>query len=237
MKKVVLRGELGKQFGRVHHFDLNTPAEAIRALCANFEGFQQALVTAAERGVGYIVQVGKLAIEELEEIHNPTGQSEEISITPVLAGAGGGGIGQIFAGIALVAVSFLLPGAGLFGTTSLFGVSAAGATGAGVVAGGAFLTALGTVTSAIGASLILSGTAQLLSPQPADLPGLTGNYGGGGRSNSFDPVNNDPADNRSSYIYNGAVNLTAQGNPVPICYGRMRVGSVVVSAGVSTTDI
>jgi len=64
MKKVVLRGELGKQFGRVHHFDLNTPAEAIRALCANFEGFQQALVTAAERGVGYIVQVGKAAIEE-----------------------------------------------------------------------------------------------------------------------------------------------------------------------------
>jgi predicted phage tail protein len=97
------------------------------------------------------------------------------------------------------------------------------------------LTAVGTVTSAIGASLILSGTAQLLSPQPAELPGLTGATGG--RGNSFDPVNNDPADNRSSYIYNGAVNLTAQGNPVPICYGRMRVGSVVVSAGVSTTDI
>jgi predicted phage tail protein len=104
MKKVVLRGELGKQFGRVHHFDLNTPAEAIRALCANFEGFQQALVTAAERGVGYIVQVGKLAIEELDEIHNPTGQSEEISITPVLAGAGGG-VGKILAGVALVAAA------------------------------------------------------------------------------------------------------------------------------------
>jgi predicted phage tail protein len=94
---------------------------------------------------------------------------------------------------------------------------------------------LGTVTSAVGASLILSGTAQLLSPQPADLPGLTGGFGG--RTNSFDPTNNDPADNRSSYIYNGAVNLTAQGNPVPLCYGRMRVGSVVVSAGVSTADI
>jgi predicted phage tail protein len=108
MKKVVLRGELGKQFGRVHHFDLNTPAEAIRALCANFEGFQQALVTAAERGVGYIVQVGKSAIEELDEIHNPTGQSEEISITPVLAGAGGGRCGKILAGVALVAAAFVL---------------------------------------------------------------------------------------------------------------------------------
>jgi predicted phage tail protein len=107
MKKVVLRGELGKQFGRVHHFDLNTPAEAIRALCANFEGFQQALVTAAERGVGYIVQVGKLAIEELDEIHNPTGQSEEISITPVLAGAGGGRCGKDLVGVALVAAAIV----------------------------------------------------------------------------------------------------------------------------------
>jgi predicted phage tail protein len=118
MKKVVLRGELGKQFGRVHHFDLNTPAEAIRALCANFEGFQQALVTAAERGVGYIVQVGKLAIEELDEIHNPTGQSEEISITPVLAGAGGGGVGKILAGncFGCCFIVFAPTGAGLFGT-------------------------------------------------------------------------------------------------------------------------
>ena len=233
MKKVVLRGELGKQFGRVHHFDLNTPAEAIRALCANFEGFQQALVTAAERGVGYIVQVGKLAIEELDEIHNPTGQKEEISIVPVLAGAGGRGVGTIIAGVALVAASFLLPGAGLFGTTGLFGAGGAGVVGVSSI-GVLQATAFGTAISAIGAGLILYGTSQLLSPQPADLPGLTGDTG---RRNSFDPVNNDPADNRSSYIYNGAVNLTAQGNPVPICYGRMRVGSVVVSAGVSTTDI
>ena len=226
MKKVVLRGELGKQFGRVHHFDLNTPAEAIRALCANFEGFQQALVTAAERGVGYIVQVGKSAIEELDEIHNPTGQSEEISITPVLAGAGGG-TGKILAGIAIVAASIIFaPTVGGF-----LGL------GAGAVTSGAAgtMAAITSITGAIGVSLILSGTAQLLSPQPADLPGLTGATGA--RGNSFDPANNDPADNRASYIYNGAVNLTAQGNPVPICYGRMRVGSVVVSAGVSTTDI
>jgi predicted phage tail protein len=229
MKRVVLRGELGKQFGRIHKFDLNTPAEAIRALCANFEGFQQALVTAGERGVGYIVQVGKAAIDEVDEIHNPTGQDEEISITPVLAGAGGGGVGRILAGVALVAAAIVFaPAAGGF-----LGIGGAGAiTGAtGFTLGAAASSAIGF----IGASLILSGTAQLLSPQPADLPGLTGATGG--RRNSFDPVNNDPADNRSSYIYNGAVNLTAQGNPVPICYGRMRVGSVVVSAGVSTTDI
>ena len=226
MKRVVLRGELGKQFGRIHKFDLNTPAEAIRALCANFEGFQQALVTAGERGIGYIVQVGKAAIDEVDEIHNPTGQDEEISITPVLAGAGGG-VGKILTGVALVAAAIVFAPAG----AGFLGLGAGATTAAGFTLGAAASSAIGF----IGASLILSGTAQLLSPQPADLPGLTGATGG--RRNSFDPVNNDPADNRSSYIYNGAVNLTAQGNPVPICYGRMRVGSVVVSAGVSTTDI
>ena len=226
MKRVVLRGELGKQFGRIHEFDLNTPAEAIRALCANFEGFQQALISSAERGIGYMVQVGKDVIRPEEEMHNPTGQFEEISITPVLSGAGGGGVGTILAGVALVAVSFLLPGAGLFGT---FGIG-------GAAAGTGIGTAIGTAASFIGAGLILYGTGQLLSSQPADLPGLTGG-GSQGRRDSFDPARNDPADNRSSYIYNGAVNLTAQGNPVPVCYGRMRVGSVVVSAGVSTTDI
>ena len=221
MKRVVLRGELGKQFGRIHEFDLNTPAEAIRALCANFEGFQQALISSAERGIGYMVQVGKDVINPEQELHNPTGQFEEISITPVLAGAGGG-FGQIAIGVALVALALVNP----------FGAAAIGTFGGTPIAVASLMPAVGF----IGASLILSGTAQLLSPQPADLPGLTGG-GSQGRRDSFDPARNDPADNRSSYIYNGAVNLTAQGNPVPVCYGRMRVGSVVVSAGVSTTDI
>ena len=66
MKRVVLRGELARKFGRVHHFDLNTPAEAIRALCANFEGFQQTLLSAGERGVGYIVQVGRFGLQDVE---------------------------------------------------------------------------------------------------------------------------------------------------------------------------
>ena len=228
MKRVVLRGELGKQFGRIHEFELNTPAEAIRALCANFEGFQQALISSAERGVGYMIQVGKDAIEPLQEMHNPTGRSEEISITPVLVGAGGG-FGQIAAGVALVAAAIVLGplGGGFLGLGA--GVGGGGAVGVGFLTAGAS-SAIGF----IGASLVLSGTAQLLSPQPADLPGLTGTAA---RRDSFDPRNNDPADNRSSYIYNGAVNLTAQGNPVPLCYGRMRVGSVVVSAGISTADI
>lgn len=40
--------------------------------------------------------------------------------------------------------------------------------------------------------------------------------------------------NLPNYAFSGPVNTTAQGNPVPVLYGRLRVGSQVVSAGFST---
>ena len=223
MKRVILRGELGKKFGRFHEFDLNTPAEAIRALSANFEDFQRELCEAGERGIGYMVQIGKDAMQSLDHIDHPTGSAEAISITPVLQGAGGGGVGQIFAGIGLIAAAILLGPIGA-GAGALF------------TAGSGVATAIGYV----GAALVLGGTAQLLSPtMSTDSPGAFGSTSPTrARSrDSFAPENNEVADNRSSYIFNGAVNLTAQGNPVPLCYGRMRVGSVVISAGLSVEDI
>ena len=225
MKKIVLRGELGKKFGRTHWFDLNTPAEAIRALSANFTEFANELAGAAERGVGYMVHIGKDAMQSLDEIDYPSGKSEEISITPVLQGAGDGGVGQIFAGIGLIAAAIVL---------GPIGLGVLGATGA--IAGTA---GIATAIGYVGAAMVLGGTAQLLSPT---LSANTSSSFGASASRapareSFSPRNNEPADNRSSYIFNGAVNLTAQGNPVPICYGRMKVGSVVVSAGLSTEDI
>ncbi len=230
MKVVKVYGALRERLGQCR-FELNvaTPAQAIKALCVNFPGLDKWLIDSEQDGVGYRVRVGKeeASPEDMSVLGLPWSEREVFSITPVIAGAGG--FGRFLLGGLLIGASFLFPGAGLFGAGfGVFGPLAPATI--------ATLTTVGTVTSAIGAALILSGTAQLLSPQPADLPGLT-SFGGGGRNDSFNPSNNDPADNRSSYIYNGAVNLTAQGNPVPICYGRMRVGSVVVSAGVSTTDI
>jgi predicted phage tail protein len=169
-----------------------------------------------------MVHIGKSAIDALDEIENPTGSQEEISITPVLQGAGGGGLGQIFAGIALVAAAIFLGPIGA-GAGALF------------TAGSGVATAVG----GIGAGLLLTGTAQLLSPALTDQNGTFGTSTPSrtrARS-SFLPESNETADNRSSYIFNGPVNLTAQGNPVPLCYGRMIIGSVVISAGLSVEDI
>ena len=173
-----------------------------------------------------MIHIGKDSLQSIDEIDYPTGQSESISITPVLQGAGGGGgLGQVFAGIGLIAAAIVLGPIG----------AAIGLTSAPLFAAG---TGIATAIGYVGAAMVLGGTAQLLSPALTTGPRSFGASSGRGPAReSFSPRNNEPADNRASYIFNGAVNLTAQGNPVPICYGRMRIGSVVISAGLSTEDI
>lgn len=46
----------------------------------------------------------------------------------------------------------------------------------------------------------------------------------------------DEDDGRKSYYFNGAVNTTEQGNPVPLVFGRCRVGSAVISSSIEVKD-
>lgn len=193
MKTIILLGELGKRYGRRHLLDVKSPAEAVRALCANFKDFAAFVSASSERNVGYRV----LNMREdvgADELHNPA--SRRITIAPVIAGAGGT-IGKILIGAALIAASFLVPG---LGAVALFGT-----------------TTLATVAFSVGVSLALGGIAQMLSPQP-----------------KFDGPQEEQ---QPSYVFNGPVNTTAQGQPVPVGYGRMIVGSAVISAGISVEDI
>lgn len=77
---------------------------------------------------------------------------------------------------------------------------------------------LGAPIMKLGAAMILGGVIQMLSPQPRGLSAK------------------DSPNNGASYNFNGPVNTTAQGNPVPILYGRLVVGSAVISGGVYAED-
>lgn len=52
-----------------------------------------------------------------------------------------------------------------------------------------------------------------------------------------DVVASETQEHRPSNIFNGPVNTIAQGHPVPIGFGRLRIGSHVISAGIRTEDI
>ena len=95
-----------------------------------------------------------------------------------------------------------------------------------VVASGGTLTPLAAlmVKAAfyVGASLVVGGITQMLT----DMPDSGGSF-----------EQSERPENRPSFMFNGPVNTTAQGHPVAIGYGRLRVGSAVVSAGIATEDI
>ncbi len=212
MKVVKVYGALRERLGQCRfELDVATPAQALKALCVNFPGLDKWLVDSEQDGVGYRVRVGKQQAtpDDVSVLALPWSEREVFSITPVIAGAGGG-FGRILLGGLLIGASFLLPGAGLFGTTSIFGISAAGATGAGVIAGGAALTTVGTALSAVGASLVLKGVSQMISPTP-DL--------------------GDDSEKLRNFTFSGITNTAQQGLPVPIAYGRVVVGSAVISTG------
>ena len=217
MKVVKVYGALRKELGQTRfEFVANTPVEAMRALLANFPRLQQWLIDSEKRGVAYRVTVGKQKVhnEDVSGLFTPWSERDVFSITPVMTGAGRG-TGMILMGAALIGASFLFPGAGLFGTTGLFGAGGAGIVGVSS-AGVLQATAIGTSLSYIGASLVLGGIATMLSPVPKP-PREASRL----ESNSF----------------SGVVKTTRQGVPVPIAYGRLFVGSAVISAGLDIDQV
>ena len=238
MQLVLLAGELGEKYGQKHeYYDLRTPADAIKLLCINYPKLKQELIVAHQNGVGYKVIQGGAAMA-YDELHLPFG-SKPLLVVPVITGSGGGATTQILLGVGLVAASFLLPGAGLFGFAGLGGTVAAGTTlaaGSSFVVGSAFGTALGTALSAVGASLILSGTANLISPQP-QLPKASRIRGDGTnvRGPGPDGITRGASGNQS-YAFTGPANTAGTGATLPIAYGRVTIGSHLIAAALDVTD-
>ena len=77
---------------------------------------------------------------------------------------------------------------------------------------------LGAPLMKFGAVMMLGGVIQMLSPQPSGLSAR------------------DSPENGASYNFNGPVNTSAQGNPVPLLYGELEVGSAVISGGIFAED-
>ena len=191
MREVRLYGELGRRFGRVHRLAVSNAAEAVRALRANFPGFERAILDVAPR---YRVVVGGARVVAGKDLHAPSGDADVIRISPVVAGAKRGGLLQTILGAVLIAASFglniIFPGNPI----------------------SPYLMKAGVV-------MVIGGVVQMLSPPPKTTD------------------TNERPENKPSYVFSGAVNTTAQGHPVPVGYGRMIIGSAVISGGITTEDI
>jgi predicted phage tail protein len=196
LSKVRVYGRIAKFLKRrVFEAEISSAAEAVRFLLANFPHLEPELAQGH-----YRISVGTYDLSE-EELAHPVGQ-QEIKIVPVMAGAGA--TGRIIAGVALIALTFGI------GAIASAGVTLGGLAGIGTV---------GTAFVGIGASLVIGGVAQLLTPVPTLSTGIDSNQ--------------DP---RKSYSFSGIQQTSRAGVPVPICYGEVLTGSVVISAGIETVQ-
>jgi predicted phage tail protein len=217
---VRLLGDLGERYGSEHKYhDLRSPADAIKLLCINSPAFQKELIEAHQHGIAYtLVQAGEFL--DVKDLHLPLGQNDLV-LTPVVMGSGGknvSGIGQIVLGVALVAASIFIPGStAIFGTT--FGAISLG-------------------VGIAGAGLILTGTATLLAPQPT-VPTLDNQRRSvpGENTNATGPQGVSRATSgEQSYAFAGPANTVGVGATVPLVYGKLLIGSHLLSSKVAITD-
>jgi len=216
LRKLKLYGELAKFIGhKEFEIQVHNLPQAISFLRNNFPEVESYM-----NPKYYQVKIGDYEINK-DELNFPIGK-QDIHIIPVISGAGGDSFNQILLGGLLIGASFFFPGAGLFGTQSFSGVLAAGSQsaipfiGATGVAGSALGTAIGTGLSYIGASMVLSGVSNMLYPTQ----------------------NPEFEDNpQISFNFSGTQNTARAGTPVPIVYGEIFTGSVVISGDTDTEAV
>lgn len=104
---------------------------------------------------------------------------------------------------------------------------------------GVFTTILGVVLIVVGAMYDWSGSTSTVGF--GLIAGGVGLVAGGivqmtMKTPGADPVN-ERADDRASFLFNGPRNQSNQGVAIPRGYGRAKIGSIVISAGLYAEDV
>lgn len=209
--KVKLYGLLGDDYTReTIEIYANTVQEVFSGLQSRFgESFKDTILNG-----GWHITTGSRRTEILSK--EDTFLSEEEVTLPIEveelhvfpAVVGAGVVGRVILGILLIIVAVVLF---WVGGPALLGPAIGNLVGSGL---STTVVAIGL----LGVSLLAGGISQLLSQNPE-----VDEFG-------------DP-DDKNSLIYNGPVNNTEQGVPIPLIYGFHQTGSTVISATITTEQL
>lgn len=134
-----------KKFG-VHRFYVSKPAEAIKAMMIQVEGFEKAFRAADKKGIRFAIKTEKRQLNDLDQLH--MGKPKVIKIIPKYSGSKNSGATFLVAAV-LIAATVFTGGAAGYGAAGWF---AAGSTSA-------------AVATSIAVSLAIGGITQMLTPQ------------------------------------------------------------------------
>lgn len=219
-RRVHLYGAL-KKYGPTIEMRVGTPIQAFRALMTNHPETRQFI----ERG-GFKVIIGdRRKGQQLGEDELSLHGSKDIHIVPTVKGRGGRGGTKIVMGAAIIAAAYFAAPMMYAGADAAFMTQAGVANYANMGAAAFTAPLVGGVSygaiASVGVSMMLAGAFQALSPTPK----------------AADYAGREAPDQRASFLYNGPTNAVEQGAAIPLVYGKMRTGSVLVSAGLSVEQI
>jgi predicted phage tail protein len=211
MKEVVLNGFLGEKYGRDWKMKANNIGDVFACIEANKPSFRRDMIEFAEAGGDISIQCGDIFIEDEEELLYSIGPND-IIITPLPAGAKGGASKLLMA--ALIVGSFFIPGSsallisggGGFGALG-GGLNLASAASVLAVKGVGALNFAGLALAGVATGLAMQGLGQMMAPDPS-VDGVEAN---------------------DQYLFDTPQNTIAQNNIVPVLFGEMIVGGVIIS--------
>lgn len=219
MKKVILHGFLGDKFGTDWEFDIDSPSEIFSAIDANSENFLNEVIKKEQQGVVYNIFIDKSPLAK-DQVSLNLGGVDEIHVVPALKGAG-------FLG------DFWDTDMGRYGTyTTAGGLGMEWAGGLDFFQDisldwipfvddfslGDLMIGIGEFAQEIGIAMMLQGAIQALTDEP-EHPEVA------------DEQTSNPSS--SSFIFSQPGNNVKQGVSVPVGYGRLRIGSSMISSSVS----
>ena len=231
MTKVTLHGEIAEYVGRENwSLKVNSIKEALRAIQVLSKGkLLKYLIGAAEKSVEYKVMVNKREIMNPENISLEKPQSildselvmineklETLDIVPIIKGAGGGGGNSSTKGILALVLGVILiaTGIGAAGGVTFLGMAGA--------AGGTGATVLSAALIGAGIGLAVTGVTLLMMSPP--------------KFEDFRKIQENGG-SKPSYLFDGPSNVIGEGGPVPIGYGRMKIGSQTVEVSVNNVEM
>ena len=194
-----------------HRFDVNSLSDIKDALSVLFPKIRryikQISAGTLRENLSLITPEGKILTRKEYYIDKVT--TKELTMVPIIAGAGGKGLGIIL-GIVLIAAAISLGGAPL----------ALGGTGTGFVGSTAIGSGLFSITAGgllkMGLGLVLSGLMQMMMQPPSPK----------GPSDSSQRRNND--------MFDAFDNTTDPNTSIPLIYGMPRVGGQLLSGYIET---
>lgn len=209
LNKIKVYGKLRQDLG-CSYFEaaVNSPVEAFRFLNANFPDLEKFMSCQY-----YKVKMNGNDLKSEEELKL---QSDGvIQIIPIATGS-----------LPIVLGAAALVGGAIVTKATVAGVGFLGATLIGKLTVGA---AIGTALTSIGATMIIGGVTQMLMPTQK----ITAST-----SSSSDGMNrNDATLEDSNYSFSGITNVSRSGVAIPVVYGEMFVGSILVSNGIDTDQV